>query len=156
MVPLSVVVCFAVLAVSAATDVTQCKGRDIPNLKNDVVLTPCKKLPCKLKKGSDQHITINFKPDKVIDNLVNRVTADVFGVPLPFLGVDGMSVCDKIFNAEDGTKAECPLVAGTQYVYKDSFPVLAIYPSIPVKVHWSLKHGSDDLVCFEVPARIAS
>lgn len=81
------------------------------------------------------------------------MTADVFGVPLPFIGVDGGSVCDKL-QTEAGEKAACPLAAGTTYVYKDSFPVLAIYPSIEVKVHWALQDLDKDVTCFEVPAKI--
>lgn len=37
-------------------------GNSIENLKDNVQLSPCKKPPCKLKKGTDQHITINFTP----------------------------------------------------------------------------------------------
>lgn len=83
----------------------------------------------------------------------NQVTAEVFGVPLPFVGVDGKSICDKLFT-ESGEKAECPVKSNTKYVYKDSFPVLSFYPSISVKVHWALKDGQKDIICFEVPARI--
>lgn len=87
----------------------------------------------------------------------NHVTAEVFGVPLPFVGVDGNSICDKIF-LENGDKASCPLTAGTKYIYKDSFPVLEFYPNIDVKVHWDLKNEDETknkpVVCFEVPAKI--
>lgn len=85
----------------------------------------------------------------------NNVVADVFGVPLPFIGVDGSTICDKL-ETESGEKSGCPLKAGTKYVYKDSFPILAIYPSISVKVHWALKAGNKELACFEVPAKITS
>ncbi|XP_073950919.1 Niemann-Pick type C-2b [Choristoneura fumiferana] len=91
--------------------------------------------------------------EKDIKELKNHVTADVFGVPLPFIGVDGGSVCDKL-QTEAGEKAACPLTAGTTYVYKDSFPVLELYPSIEVKVHWALQDLGKDITCFEVPARI--
>ncbi|GBP24342.1 NPC intracellular cholesterol transporter 2 [Eumeta japonica] len=151
----------------------------IEGLKDKVQLTPCKRLPCRLKKGTTQHISITFTPGpdlpygflgfspgpcglkgppakskKDLEDLKTHVTADVFGVPLPFLGVDGNSVCDKILT-EAGEKAACPLKAGTQYVYKDSFPILAIYPNLDVKVHWALQDGAKDVTCFEVPARIA-
>lgn len=115
-------------------------------------LSPCKKTPCRLKKGTDQHISITFTPDKDVKTVKNHVSAEVFGVPLPFVGVDGATICDKIFT-ESGEKAECPLKAGTTYVYKDSFPVLSFYPKLEVKVHWALQ-ADKDIVCFEVPARI--
>jgi Niemann-Pick C2 protein len=78
----------------------------------------------------------------------------VLGAALPFVGVDGTSVCDKIYT-ESNEKVSCPLKAGTKYVYKDSFPILPFYPSINVLVHWALRANGKDIMCFEVPARIA-
>ncbi|CAF4911273.1 unnamed protein product [Pieris macdunnoughi] len=150
----SVVVC-CLLAFSAATDVLQCPGKNTENLKENVQLSPCKKPPCKLKKGTDQHITINFTPNEDVVELKNRVVADVFGVDLPFVGVDGNSVCDKILTA-DGQKAPCPLKAGVKYTYKDSFPVLEFYPNIEVKVHWALISPKSEIICFETPVKIVS
>lgn len=86
-------------------------------------------------------------------SLTNSVSAKVYGVNLPFVGVDGGSICDKI-ETEDGQKASCPLKGGTKYLYKDSFPVLSFYPSLDVQVHWALANGDDSVICFEVPARI--
>ncbi|PZC80876.1 NPC intracellular cholesterol transporter 2 [Helicoverpa armigera] len=157
MVALRVVVCFAVLAASAvATNVRQCPGKSIENLSDNVQLSPCQKPPCKLKKGTDQSITINFTPETDIKDVVNKVSADVAGINLPFVGVDGNSICDKIFT-ESGEKASCPVKAGTKYTYKDSFPVYAFYPSLKVKVHWALSNADtkSDFMCFEVPAQIA-
>lgn len=82
------------------------------------------------------------------------MVADVFGVQLPFVGVDGASICDKV-ETESGEKASCPLKAGTKYIYKDSFPVLSFYPSIEVMVHWSLVNKGKDIICFEVPVKIS-
>lgn len=147
--------CFAVFAVAAATDVQQCAGRNLPDLSDNVQLVPCKKVPCRLKKGTDQHITINFTPDKDVDEVKNHVSANVFGAELPFIGVDGKSVCDQI-TTEDGSATGCPLKAGTKYRYKDSFHVETFYPSIGVKVHWSLRDANqEDITCFEVMARIS-
>ncbi|CAG9789338.1 unnamed protein product [Diatraea saccharalis] len=147
-------VCLAFVALAAATDVQQCPGKSFQNLNENVVLSPCKKPPCRLKKGTNQHITVSFVPDKDLAQVKNHVVADVFGIPLPFLGVDGNSICDKVF-LENGDKASCPLKAGTKYMYKDSFPVHSVYPSVAVKVHWSIQENGDDIVCFEVPARIS-
>ncbi|CAG4957567.1 unnamed protein product [Colias eurytheme] len=151
----SVVVCslLAFAALSAATDVLQCPGKNIPNLKENVQLTPCKKAPCKLKKGTNQHININFTPETDLDEITNHVVADVFGVELPFVGVDGNPVCDKLQTA-DGQPASCPLKAGTTYTYRDSFPILNFYPSIEVKVHWELQANKKGFICFEMPVKI--
>ncbi|KAJ8714054.1 hypothetical protein PYW08_007674 [Mythimna loreyi] len=156
MVALRAVVCFAVLAASAlATNVQQCPGQEFENLSDNVQLSPCKKPPCKLKKGTSQSITINFTPETDLADVKNHVTADLFGVELPFVGVDGSSICEKVY-MENGDKAACPLKAGTKYTYKDSFPILSFYPTVTLRVHWGLHDlNKKDLLCFEVPARIA-
>ncbi|XP_059053218.1 NPC intracellular cholesterol transporter 2-like [Achroia grisella] len=148
-----VLLCSAILAVATATTVEQCPDKSIENLSENVHLSPCKKTPCLLRKGTNQHITVHFTPDKDISVVKNHVTAEVFGVPLPFVGVDGNSICDKI-TTEDGEKASCPLKAGTKYTYKDSFPVLSFYPTISVKVHWALMAGKSEFMCFEIPVKI--
>ncbi|XP_026760718.2 NPC intracellular cholesterol transporter 2 [Galleria mellonella] len=148
-----VFLCSAVLALATATNVEQCPDRSIEGLSESVQLSPCKRSPCLLRKGTNQHITVHFTPDQDISVVKNHVTAEVFGVPLPFVGVDGNSICDKI-TTEDGEKASCPLKAGTKYIYKDSFPVLNFYPSISVKVHWALTEGKNELMCFEIPVKI--
>ncbi|KAJ2953336.1 hypothetical protein O0L34_g926 [Tuta absoluta] len=155
MVQLNIIVLAALCSFAAATNVDQCPGKSFADLSDHVELTPCKAIPCKLKKGTNQHISITFTPEKDVTEVKNHVTADVFGVPLPFIGVDGNSICSKL-TTKDGEKASCPLKAGTEYVYKDSFPVLSFYPSITVKVHWALaENDKKDIICFEVPARIA-
>lgn len=101
-------------------------------------------------------ITLFIFTDENIEFLKNKVSAEVFGVPLPFVGVDGVSICDNVYT-KAGDKASCPLIAGTDYTYKDSFPILSFYPNIQVKVQWSLATKDDKkIVCFEVPAKIVS
>lgn len=86
----------------------------------------------------------------------DSVHAKLLGVPFPFIGVDGNSVCDKIFDPT-GAKVSCPLKAGQEYVYKDAFKVLEVYPKIKVWVHWALvDQNGNDLLCFEVPVKITS
>ncbi|XP_039757582.1 ecdysteroid-regulated 16 kDa protein-like [Pararge aegeria] len=150
---LSLVVC-SFLATASATNVQQCSGQSF-DLDENVQLSPCVKPPCRLKKGSDQHITISFRPKTDIEKVVNQVAADIAGVKFPFIGVDGAGICDKIEN-EAGEKASCPLKAGTKYVYKDSFPILSFYPRISLTVHWSLSNGEKDIICFMVPAKIVN
>ncbi|XP_011550540.2 ecdysteroid-regulated 16 kDa protein [Plutella xylostella] len=142
------------VAAAAATDVSQCPGKSVENLTSDVKLEKCAAPPCRLKKGTNQAITVSFTPDKDMSDIRNHVTAEVFGVKLPFVGVDGASICGKL-ETESGEKASCPLKAGTRYLYRDAFPVLKVYPTLSTKVHWALQHNNKDVVCFEVPARIS-
>lgn len=144
---------FALFAYIAATDVKQCKGKSINVLKDSVEILGCNRPPCKLKKKTSLNITIKFTVDKDTPDLKNNVEAEVFNVPLPFVGVDGVSICDKVYN-ESGEKVDCPLKAGTTYVYKDSFPIHDWYPEIAVLVRWAFEENKNTITCFEVPAKI--
>lgn len=64
-----------------------------------------------------------------VPSVLNRVSANVFGVPFPFIGVDGTSACTNVFDAS-GKQVGCPLKAGTEYVYKNKFDVLEAYPKV--------------------------
>jgi Niemann-Pick C2 protein len=71
-------------------------------------------------------------PDEDVQSLKNNVNAKIVGIPFPFIGVDGTDACPQIF-LPDGSKAGCPLKAGQDYVYKNSFKVLDIYPRVSVQ-----------------------
>ncbi|XP_044730747.1 ecdysteroid-regulated 16 kDa protein [Chrysoperla carnea] len=124
------------------------------DLSAAINIVNCDKPPCKLVRKTTTHIEAKFTPSEDVENLVDSVQAIIGGVPLPFIGVDGSSVCSKILLASDGSKAECPLKAGTEYIYKDQFDVLAIYPKIQAVVHWALQSDKKDILCFEVPIKI--
>lgn len=148
-------VILALSALAAATDVKQCPGSKFEGLKDLIELTHCNKPPCKLKKGTNQGIMITFTAEEDMADVKNQVYADVFGLDVPFVDVDKMSICDKLFK-EDGEKAACPLTKGAKYVYKDEFPILSFYPDLTTRVHWALQHNDKDIICFEVPAQIKS
>lgn len=77
---------------------------------------------------------------------------------MPFIGVDGTSACKNMYSEDGATKVECPLEAGKKYVYKRSFDVLPVYPTIAaLDVHWALtENNNNDLVCFEIPGKITN
>jgi Niemann-Pick C2 protein len=89
----------------------------------------------------------------LVKTLTTNVEANINGIQIPWIGVDGGSACNSIFDEND-EKVSCPLKAGQRYTYKNRFDVLAVYPTIQTIVHWSLKAGKTDVTCFEVPVRI--
>lgn len=95
-----------------------------------------------------------FFLDHDIERLQTNVYGEILGLPLPFVGVDGISACDKVFQSDGTTKAPCPLKKGVEYLYKNSFPILEIYPRVNPIVHWSISENGKDISCFEVPAKI--
>jgi Niemann-Pick C2 protein len=88
-----------------------------------------------------------------VKQLTTHVQAFINNFPFPFVGVDGQSACNNLYN-ESGQKESCPLQKGKTYIYRNSFKVLEIYPKIQLVVHWALQSENKDIVCFEVPARI--
>lgn len=104
------------------------------------------------------YITFAISTDHDVQDLRTTVNAIVLSLPLPFIGVDGLSARPNMFDEDGQTKAKFPLKAGQKYVYKNSFKVLPAYPVITaLDVHWALTETNNrDLVCFEVPARITS
>nr|WDQ26759.1 venom peptide [Acharia stimulea] len=153
MVPLRLLICAALFAYAAGTEVQQCKGRSFEGLSDAITLKGCRSPPCVLKRGRKQHVEIDFVSAKDVSTVVTQVYANVLGVNLPFVDVDNKSICNKLYT-EDGEKTSCPVVAGKKYKYKDSFPIMSIYPQIPVGVHWELVHNKEVLICFEVDATI--
>ncbi|KAK9700736.1 ML domain [Popillia japonica] len=143
---------------SSAAIFQQCRnGAEIGDLDSKVSVTRCTKAPCRLKKGTQVDVDMKLKLDKDVQKIVNLVYANIAGIPFPFIGVDNTNACPNIYEADGTTKANCPLKAGKEYVYKNKINVLDIYPRIKVIVHWELQ-GSDgsSVFCFEVPARITN
>jgi len=138
-----------------STPVQSCSGGPHP-LSDNYDIIGCIKPPCKLKRNTNATIELKFTPTEDVASVKNTVHAIIAGIPFPFIGVDGTDACSKIF-LPDGSTAGCPLKAGQEYVYKNTFKVLEIYPKLRLVVHWAITaRGNKDLLCIEVPARITS
>ncbi|XP_022121316.2 NPC intracellular cholesterol transporter 2 [Pieris rapae] len=152
-----IIFCVLLLAacISSETPAEQCEGQEFDNLQERIQITPCGKSRCKLTKGTVTTVTFKFKPKTVVKSLTNDVYADIAGLPLPFLGVTGSDACPNVKKAEDGSPAPCPLQPDQEYVYTNTFPIESYYPQVNLRVHWALREGNHDVICFEVPAVIA-
>ena len=108
-----------------------------------------------MKRKTEADIVMKFIPLRDINKMTTNVNAKIAGIPFPFVGVDGTSACDNIFFEDGTTKARCPLKAGVKYIYKNSFPILEVYPRLALIIHWQLTTDKNEAVmCFEVPAKI--
>ncbi|RZF42476.1 hypothetical protein LSTR_LSTR004395 [Laodelphax striatellus] len=142
--------------VNGITNVKSCP-KEKTVAEGSVNVSTCEKLPCKLKHGTEVTIEMRFTPEENVTSVSNNIFAYVASIPLPWIGQDGLRVCDKIYNEDGATLANCPLTAGKEYLYKNSFDILRIYPTIPVKVHWALlDQKRKALTCFEMDARITA
>ena len=89
-------------------------------------------------------------------SLKTEVHAKILGIPFPFIGVDNTNACGNIFLADASTKARCPLAAGQEYIYRNKFDILEIYPKVgrsrspayPVTRSVVLTHWADWLSCW--------
>ena len=151
----TILVFAALLALAAATEVNQCgSGEKIEDFSR-VRISGCNKPPCKLRRRAKYSIEQNFVPQEDTTVLTNAVQAAILGVPLPFVGVDGTSACDNVFNL-DGTVAGCSLKKGTEYLYRREFPILSVYPTVSMVIHYALMDRENTISCFEVPAKITN
>ncbi|XP_050353980.1 NPC intracellular cholesterol transporter 2-like [Nymphalis io] len=151
---LSAVAIFAVR--SDETPSEQCPGLQFDNLRERIQVQPCGKSHCKLRKGTNTTVVFKFKPKQVVTKLTNNVYAVIAGLPLPFVGVAGVSACTQVKHADTGESAPCPLAPNKEYIYTNSFHIESFYPQVPLRVHWGLNDGKEDVVCFEVPAVITA
>ncbi|XP_018397032.1 PREDICTED: protein NPC2 homolog [Cyphomyrmex costatus] len=149
----TILVFAALILFANATIVNHCDS-DVPfEDANQISISGCDKPECSLKQGTTITIEMKLVPNRDIQSVTNNVNGILASVPLPFVGVDGTNACDNIYDA-DGKAVGCPLKKGEQYMYKNSFPILSIYPRIPVTVRYALREGTDRIICFEVPSRI--
>ncbi|KAF5292924.1 hypothetical protein FQA39_LY13804 [Lamprigera yunnana] len=109
----------------------------------------CKKSPCRLRKGNTVNAEFKFTPIQDTKTLKNSVSAIIVGIPFPFIGVDNTDACDNIFEADGTTKASCPLKKGTEYVYKNHFNILDIYP-ITSDTMWKPRQIGSKTLTFEM------
>ncbi|XP_045776175.1 ecdysteroid-regulated 16 kDa protein-like [Maniola jurtina] len=133
----------------------QCSGQNFEDLTDRIQVLPCGKSRCKLRKGTNTTVIFKFKPKTEVKKLTNDVYAVIAGLPLPFIGVSGVSACAQVKRADTGEPAPCPLAPNQEYLYTNHFPIESFYPAVPLRVHWSLNDGVKDVICFEVPAVIA-
>ncbi|XP_017883515.1 NPC intracellular cholesterol transporter 2 [Ceratina calcarata] len=155
MTKVAVLLFVALIAIVGATQVNHCGSDEKYEDQNQIKITGCNTPPCKLKRRTKASIEQKFVPDRDVENAVTVVNAAILGVPLPFVGVDGTSACNSIYNM-DGTPAGCSLKQGVEYIYKNEFSILAIYPTVSMVIHYELKDGDHSIACFEVPAKIVN
>lgn len=100
------------------------------NDTNQVKISNCDNtLPCVLKKQTTATIEQRFSPTHDVKKLYKNVLAKIDLITLPFFGVDGTDACGEIFNL-DGSKAGCPLVKDQEYIYRNQFDILQLYPTV--------------------------
>uniref|UniRef100_A0A224XZQ1 Putative major epididymal secretory protein he1 n=1 Tax=Panstrongylus lignarius TaxID=156445 RepID=A0A224XZQ1_9HEMI len=146
----------ALLYTVQGTKVRQCQFIQGKVANDSVTISACEAAPCKLRKKSDVLVSVKFTPENDIEKFVTLVHIKLVGIPFPFIGVDGVSACGKVFEMDGKTKASCPLKKGKQYIYQNSFKVLELYPTVRGVVHWSL-HDAErkvDVACFEILVKI--
>ena len=100
----------------------------------EVRISNCNGGPCLLRKGTTATIEIDYIPGTNTNRVMTGAFGQIGGIPLPFIGTNGRSACDKIVSKRLRQSAPgCQLAAGEVYTYSNSFPILNIYPSVSHK-----------------------
>ncbi|XP_013111384.2 ecdysteroid-regulated 16 kDa protein [Stomoxys calcitrans] len=150
-------VLMALIACSMATTVKNCPKTKARLLENgDVTISSCPKTKCNLKRNTEATIEMKIIPNRDFKELNSDIQGILLDVPLPFPGYYGTSACPHIYDAEGKNQVGCPLKAGETYIYKNSFKILPIYPTVSLTIHWGLGDKEGDAVCFQIPAKIKS
>jgi len=131
------------------TPYSECDESSLVGKVTNVEVVGCTNDPCELKAGSTATVKLGFIPSANVETFSAKVYGVIGGIPVPF-HVPHPDGC-----ADSGVK--CPLVAGKEYSYFNTIPVLKNYPRISVKVKWELVTGDDkSLLCVLIPAKIVS
>ncbi|XP_062532118.1 NPC intracellular cholesterol transporter 2 isoform X1 [Bombyx mori] len=126
---------FSVVFSADPTPVEQCPGQRFEDLKDNIQVIPCGKKTCKLVVNTNTTVIFKFTPTEEVKELVNDVYASIEGLPIPFIGVSGVSACSNIIRVDTGEAAPCPLAPGVQYSYVNKFFIQPFYPTISMRVH---------------------
>jgi len=127
-----------------------CKGVMDDAKINHVIITPCPKLPCQLKRGTNATVSINFtmNADATVATQATTVVHGIIaGVPVPY----PTAFTDACATA--GIK--CPLKPDGTNFYTAKLLVKQEYPQVNLYVKWELQDQTKaDIFCFEVPATV--
>jgi len=159
----AILIC-GVLSVSSAVHVEKCRevnqreGTHGAAKLEDVRVSDCDDPPCTLRKGTDVTVEFDFISDKDYTEVVNSVFGGIGIIRVPFRDVHMKDACKDIVKKSDGTPG-CPLAAGEEYTYKNTFPIIKSYPAVNVNVQYGINSGKDpviNVVCFTLPSKITN
>jgi len=111
-----------------------------------ISVEPCTKSPCRLPRGRNYTIGINFKSAENTPVVQAKVYGIVLGIKVPFPLPQPDGCLD--------SGVECPVQAGREYRYQATLPVLTSYPAVKCVVEWQLvdhKSAGNKLACAEFP-----
>ncbi|XP_057338057.1 NPC intracellular cholesterol transporter 2-like [Microplitis mediator] len=138
-----------------AVSYDQCKDAKDNHSIRSLTISNCESAPCPLKRQTSVMVEETFVAKKNVKSLTTSVFAKVAAFWLPFVSVHNKNACDNIYNMDDSI-AGCPLKAGTEYKYRNEFPILSIYPTLTLPVQWALKDKNDIITCFQVYVKITN
>ena len=112
----------------------------------------CDKTPCKVKKGSDLSVEINFTTSDLTSILEPRVSGKVLGMKIPLsIPKDHQNACEHLKNLK------CPLDANVDVTYFVEMPILKSYPSMKTEIEFNLVGDNQkSVVCFKIDGQIIS
>lgn len=131
----------------SATPYTECKSDAGRVTRVEVV--GCDGDKCILQGGTNQTFNLNFIPSVVTTTLKADVHGIIGSIPIPFHIGEKENACKD-------SGLDCPLVAGQEYHYTTTIPVLKSYPKMSVKIKWELvTDKNQDVICIIIPAQIS-
>ncbi|XP_053688790.1 NPC intracellular cholesterol transporter 2 homolog a-like [Sabethes cyaneus] len=107
--------------------VRPCAGvRPLPGI---VRIENCPSMPCRMVRGTDVNMAMDFTALQDVTTLRTEVMATALGITGPYeLPAERSAACNWL------VQARCPLSAGEDLTYHLSMPITAIYPLVSVTI----------------------
>ncbi|XP_011161896.1 NPC intracellular cholesterol transporter 2 homolog a [Solenopsis invicta] len=110
---------------------------------------PTSKEKCILVRGTNESISIKFKPNNDISQVNIRVYGILMNVPVPF-PFEKSDACK-----DPNAGINCPLHKDQEYDYTASLFVQKKYPSVSVTIQWELvNEKKEKIICLQFPAKV--
>jgi Niemann-Pick C2 protein len=115
-----------------------------------VTIPGCDSPPCKLVKGTDVKVEVQFSTTSATKTLTPKVNTRFLGLSLPYdLPSEQKDGCQHI------RSTSCPLDSSEFAIYELTMPILKSYPSLNIEIELNmLNDDNQSQFCFKVDCQV--
>lgn len=119
-------------------------------MPRSVSIEGCTELPCRLIKGKDAIVEVQFTTTQATETLTPKVITKLAGLSIPYnLPEEQRNACNHL------TDTKCPLEPSEDATYVLTMPVLEFYPLINIEIQLEMLGDQNETIfCFKVDCRV--
>lgn len=141
------IIVLAVVAIANASPFSTCGSPKGTVSKVEIEGCSDSDKTCVLKKGHEAKLSITFKSDVDVEKLTVKAYGVIAGMPLPY-PLPQSDACS--------AGVHCPLKSGVEATYSQVFNVQRGYPSLSLKVKWTMLNEKNELItCVLIPVKLS-